>query len=380
MNLHELPMIIFTVLAQMSVGAFLILGVVQLWLSAKTDQKTVDRLTVPILYVIGPTLVLGLIASMFHMNDVSNVLNVFRHVGSSWLSREIVFGILFAGCGFLFALMQWFRIGSTTIRQIIGVITALLGIALIISMAMIYMSLDVVPAWDTPIVVLHFFGTAIMLGALAVAAAQLATSMIRLRTNREYDDHTRASDADVDHREAERKSVREREPALVTAHGSSATDIADRPATTGDSRTSRKDTGKDTLGIRRNTRAMNAPTTDTEWSLVRRMVQGLAILAAITGVIILISYIFHILNLATGNPTAQASAEAFTGTFFIIRLALLGLAAIVLAIFIYKMAGQTVRENPAALTTLVVIAFLLVLASELMGRSLHYDSMQRIGI
>lgn len=39
MNVHELPMILFTVIAQMCVGMFIILGVVELWLSAKADEK-----------------------------------------------------------------------------------------------------------------------------------------------------------------------------------------------------------------------------------------------------------------------------------------------------------------------------------------------------
>ena len=105
MNLHELPMIIFTVFAQMSVGAFVVLGVVQTLGSLKHDKQTIDRIADPALYAIGPTLVLGLIASMFHMNDVFNVLNVFRGWQTSWLSREIIFGMLFAAFGFLFAAM-----------------------------------------------------------------------------------------------------------------------------------------------------------------------------------------------------------------------------------------------------------------------------------
>ncbi len=56
-------------------------------------------------------MVLGLIASMFHMNDVMHVFNVFRHVGSSWLSREIVFGIGFAALGFLFCVLQVLKSG-----------------------------------------------------------------------------------------------------------------------------------------------------------------------------------------------------------------------------------------------------------------------------
>ena len=103
MNTHELPMIIFTVLGQMSVGAFVVLGVVQVFAARRFGAAAVDKVTDPALYAIGPALVLGLGASMLHMNDVMNTLNVFRHLGSSWLSREIVCGVVFAGLGFVFA-------------------------------------------------------------------------------------------------------------------------------------------------------------------------------------------------------------------------------------------------------------------------------------
>ena len=59
MNLHELPMIFFTVMAQMSVGAFLVLGVIQTFGSLRHDSKTIDRVADPALAAIGPTLVLG---------------------------------------------------------------------------------------------------------------------------------------------------------------------------------------------------------------------------------------------------------------------------------------------------------------------------------
>ena len=67
MNLGELPMIAFTVLSQMSVGAFIVLGLVQLLGGTKYSVKVIDRLADPALFAIGPTLVAGLIASMFHM-------------------------------------------------------------------------------------------------------------------------------------------------------------------------------------------------------------------------------------------------------------------------------------------------------------------------
>ena len=79
MNTHELPMILFTVIAQLSVGTFIAVGVMDLLLSHRNDARTVRRVTEPVLYAIGPALVLGLLISMLHMNDVTNVFNVVRH-------------------------------------------------------------------------------------------------------------------------------------------------------------------------------------------------------------------------------------------------------------------------------------------------------------
>lgn len=183
MNVHELPMIVFTILAQMSVGAFVVLGVIQLGarLFAGATADELDRVTDPALYAIGVTLTLGLVASIFHMNDVTNVLNVFRHVGSSWLSREIVFGMGFAGLGFAFAAVQWFKWGSPRLRQALALVTAIVGLGLVYSMSMIYYSLTAVPAWSTWVTPVQFFTTTFLLGALAIGAALMSTVMWRRR-------------------------------------------------------------------------------------------------------------------------------------------------------------------------------------------------------
>lgn len=181
MNTHELPMMIFTIAAQMSVGAFVTLGVVQLAASRRYGKEAIDKITDPALYAIGPVMVFGLIASMFHMNDVGNTLNVIRHVDSSWLSREIVFGAGFAGLGFLFAAAQWFKWGSTRLRQALALVTAAVGLGLVWSMSMIYYSLVTVPAWHTWATPAQFFTTTFLLGGLAVGTAFMGTIMWRKR-------------------------------------------------------------------------------------------------------------------------------------------------------------------------------------------------------
>ena len=51
--------------------------------------------------------------------------------------------------------------------------------------------------------------------------------------------------------------------------------------------------------------------------------------------------------LAAGDATAQASATVFSGTFFVGRMLLLALATVVLALFGYRLAGQTLRARPS---------------------------------
>jgi anaerobic dimethyl sulfoxide reductase subunit C (anchor subunit) len=188
-NTHELPMMIFTILAQMSVGAFVVLGVVQVVASRRFGKEAVDTVTDPALYAIGPAMVLGLIASLFHMNDVMHTLNVLRHFNSSWLTREIVFGVVFAGLGFLFAILQWFKWGSPRLRQALAGLTALVGLVLVYAMSMIYYSLEVVPAWNTWATPAQFYTTTFLLGALAVGAALMGSVMWKARKAAKSDEN-----------------------------------------------------------------------------------------------------------------------------------------------------------------------------------------------
>lgn len=182
MNVHELPMITFTVLAQMSVGAFIVLGVINVVARLRGYSTGVlDEISDPAAYAIGATLVLGLGASMLHMNDPLNVLNVFRHVQTSWLSREIVTGMAFAGCGFVYAACQFRKWGSAGMRQGLAVLTALVGCVFVWSMSMVYYTLVTVPAWHTWITPARFFTTALILGAFAIGTAFMTVVMLRLR-------------------------------------------------------------------------------------------------------------------------------------------------------------------------------------------------------
>jgi anaerobic dimethyl sulfoxide reductase subunit C len=170
MDLHDLSLIIFTILAQMSVGAFIVLGIVHFYASRKAGTAEAERMSDRALLAIGPVLVLGLLASLFHLGNPFVAYRAITNLGTSWLSREILFGVLFAASGFLFALLQWRKIGSPGLRNIIAWVTAVFGVVLVYSMARVYM-LETQPAWNTSATIISFFATTFLLGGLAIGAA-----------------------------------------------------------------------------------------------------------------------------------------------------------------------------------------------------------------
>jgi len=173
MNVKEWSLIAFTILGQMSVGAFLVLGVVRTFATRKAGAEEADRMSDIALYAIYPVLILGLIASIFHLGNPTNAYLSVANFGSSWLSREILFGVIFAVLGAVYILLQWRKIGPVAVRALIGWLTAIAGVALVYSMSKIYM-LETQPAWNSFMTPLAFFTTTLLLGALAVGVAFVA--------------------------------------------------------------------------------------------------------------------------------------------------------------------------------------------------------------
>jgi anaerobic dimethyl sulfoxide reductase subunit C (anchor subunit) len=177
--LSELPLVIFTIIAQMSVGSFVVLGLIHLF-GARAGRDVIDKVSDPALYAIGPILVLGLLASMTHLGTPIRAVNALRHLDSSWLSREIFFGLLFAAVGGAFAFSQWNKWFTPRLRQVLAGLAAVIGLALITSMTMVYM-LPTVPAWDSWATPVRFFATTFLLGSLAVGAALIVAADLRRR-------------------------------------------------------------------------------------------------------------------------------------------------------------------------------------------------------
>lgn len=306
MNMSEWALIVFTILAQMSVGAFLVLGVLHFSARRAQGEVAADRLSNYSLLAIGPVLVLAMLASLLHLGNVFRAPRAILNLGSSWLSREIVFVMVFAALGFAFAIMQWRKIGSYRVRSSVAILTAIAGVGLVYSMARVYM-IPNQPAWDMWTTPASFFTTTLLLGLFAIGAAFVVTSNT----------------------------------------------------------------------FRRKAEGDQAPMR----GLLRSSLRGIAVAAVVLlGVQVLVSSV-HLASLGGGNETLQATAALTVGqygTLLVTRIALGFAGAGLLSLFIFQMASR--RGTERFLSGLVLVAFAMVLVSEVVGRYLFYATQVNMGL
>ena len=160
--MHELPLLIFTLLVQGSVGMTLFLA-----LSARAGSRVpeVKPQLLPGMLIACVAGGLGLVVSTLHLGYPLNAFNALRHVASSWLSREIVFASLYLAALGLCTLVMLVR------KQLIPLllpVAVVLGLIDVWCMSAIYAHTSVI-TWSHFNTWLMFYGTVGVLGAVALA-------------------------------------------------------------------------------------------------------------------------------------------------------------------------------------------------------------------
>lgn len=159
--MHELPLLIFTLLVQGSVGMTLFLALAAQKAKPIPEAKNQMLLAMLIACVAGG---LGLIASTLHLGYPLNAFNALRHVASSWLSREIVLASIYLAMLGLCTLILMVK------KQLIGsmlAIATLLGLGDVWCMSAIYAHSSVI-TWMHYNTWLMFYGSIFILGAVAL--------------------------------------------------------------------------------------------------------------------------------------------------------------------------------------------------------------------
>jgi formate dehydrogenase iron-sulfur subunit len=152
------PLIVMTVLTQLSAGAFTAVWLLQL----------TGALARPLLAALASLLIgfLALSASALHLGRPAHAYRALRMWRRSWISREILLFTLFslAATAFGVALLLHWRVAT-----VFGAITVALAATGVSASACIY-RVPSRPAWNTRFTLLQFHLTALVLGPIFVAA------------------------------------------------------------------------------------------------------------------------------------------------------------------------------------------------------------------
>ena len=166
------PLVIMTVLTQMSVGAFTTIWLLQLLgASSRLGLAALASL------LVGG---LALNASTLHLGRPVHAYRALRMWRRSWLSREVLLFTSFSMVAGLYAALLWFGatpegvpyVGDDVSRRLttaVGALTVVLGIAGVTASACIY-RVPSRPAWNTRYTLLQFNLTGALLGPLFAMA------------------------------------------------------------------------------------------------------------------------------------------------------------------------------------------------------------------
>lgn len=165
---QEWPLMMFTLVSQLAIGSFLLLMLIRTMVK---DPKLGREVTQGGILWVGPVMVLALILSFFHLGTPSGAYRSLLNLGSSWLSREILTagGFLILWC--IYYILYRKKEGGNGL----GLLTSLVGLAGIFSMASIYYN-TIRPAWSNLNTFIAFFGATLALGTVGAGLSLIATN------------------------------------------------------------------------------------------------------------------------------------------------------------------------------------------------------------
>jgi anaerobic dimethyl sulfoxide reductase subunit C len=168
MNVREWALPVYTILIQMSVGMLLVLWSLRLFASKKFGKEALDRVVRDPLLIINTTIIFGMIGAHFHLSRPYLSYLAVSNFRTSWLSREIVFTLLFFLCSGALWFFQWYRQGHWGLKTALGWLAIFLGCITVYCTGRIYL-LPTQEAWNMPETILAFYGSMLLLGVMALA-------------------------------------------------------------------------------------------------------------------------------------------------------------------------------------------------------------------
>lgn len=156
----ELPLAVFSTLAPMGAGAFIALALAFFTTSFSDEQlKKIDKMTLVALIVV----LVGFVASFFHLASPMHAAGVFAGVGSSPLSNEILAGSIFVVLAVVYVIVALTGKLKGGARKGFAAAVAVMAAVFACFTGMAYL-MDTIPSWNTPMVPVQLLGFALVGG------------------------------------------------------------------------------------------------------------------------------------------------------------------------------------------------------------------------
>lgn len=154
------PLVVMTVLTQLSVGAFTAIWLLQVFSGRAHRAAALVALVVAFV---------ALSASTLHLGRPIHAMRALKMWRRSWLSREVLLFTLFANAAAAYSAALWMHLPGTLV---LGGLTVAFGVCGVGASARLYLVTGR-PGWNSPFTIFDFYLTAVLLGS---AGANIVTS------------------------------------------------------------------------------------------------------------------------------------------------------------------------------------------------------------
>ncbi|WP_294615004.1 DmsC/YnfH family molybdoenzyme membrane anchor subunit [uncultured Gilliamella sp.] len=184
--MHELPLVFFTVLGQLSAGMVFFSSLSYLFYPSLNNISKITKINIVALVF----MVIGMFIASFHLGQPLRAFNVIFGIGRSPMSNEIfTFGLLF-GVTVVSVLLSYFtqvdkgnklvwikmlcqRVNQIPkLAQMLAILLVILSVVFVWTIVLTYM-LPTVKTWDTYYTTIQMYTTMLALGSIAVMSLGL---------------------------------------------------------------------------------------------------------------------------------------------------------------------------------------------------------------
>lgn len=163
--MHSWPLYLFTLAIQSAVGGCIMLMLYNILLKNIVAKDTLQKANLKSLTALTVLSVLGLGCSFFDIGYPLNAVNAITNLGASWLSREILFTVLFIALISVSLAVNW---KTQHLSQALLAVAGIAGLAVIFAMGSLY-SHTIFEPWNSLNTLIGFYGSTIILGAVLIS-------------------------------------------------------------------------------------------------------------------------------------------------------------------------------------------------------------------